>query len=86
MASYKGNAGVISVAGSGSVANVKTFSIDVSAATVETTTMGVTAATHPQTGMVGVYTFTMSGRSGISFIESHFHFKVIICLKLNEFS
>ena len=46
MATYKGNAGVISVAGSGAVANVKTFSIDVSAATVETTAMGVTAATH----------------------------------------
>jgi len=49
MATHKGNDGSIEVAGSGTVAEVKSFSIEASAATAETTTMGSYAATHVPT-------------------------------------
>ena len=49
MASHKGNDGSIVVAGSGTVGEVKSFSIEASAATAETTTMGSYAATHVPT-------------------------------------
>tara|TARA_R110001599_G_scaffold259599_1_gene460086 strand:+ start:1051 stop:1446 length:396 start_codon:yes stop_codon:yes gene_type:complete len=49
MASHKGNDGSIVVAGSGTVAEVKSFSIETSAGTAETTTMGSYAATHVPT-------------------------------------
>ena len=49
MATHKGNDGSIEVAGSGTVAEVKSFSIEASAATAETTTMGPSAATHVPT-------------------------------------
>ncbi len=60
MAAYKGNDGVVTVGASGVVTNVRSFSIDASAATAETTTMGVSAATHVGTitswsGSVDVY-------------------------------
>jgi len=49
MATHKGNDGSIEVAGSGTVAEVKSFSIETSAGTAETTTMGSYAATHVPT-------------------------------------
>ena len=49
MASHKGNDGSIVVAGSGTVGEVKSFSIETSAGTAETTTMGSYAATHVPT-------------------------------------
>lgn len=60
MAAYKGNDGVVTVGSSGVVTNVRSFSIEASAATAETTTMGVSAATHVSTitswsGSVDVY-------------------------------
>ncbi len=49
MASHRGNDGSIVVAGSGTVGEVKSFSIEASAGTAETTTMGSYAATHVPT-------------------------------------
>jgi predicted secreted protein len=49
MATHRGNDGSIEVAGSGTVAEVKSFSIEASSATAETTTMGSYAATHVPT-------------------------------------
>jgi len=49
MASHRGNDGSIVVAGSGTVGEVKSFSIETSAGTAETTTMGSYAATHVPT-------------------------------------
>ena len=49
MASHKGNDGSIVVAGSGTVGEVKSFSIETSAGTAETTTMGSYAATYVPT-------------------------------------
>ncbi len=49
MATHKGNDGSIEVAGSGTVGEVKSFSIETSAGTAETTTMGSYAATHVPT-------------------------------------
>lgn len=46
MATYKGTDGAVTVGATGAVANVKSFSIDASAATVETTAMGSSVATH----------------------------------------
>lgn len=45
MAIHKGNEGVVKV-GSATVLNVRSFSLEESATTLETTTMTVTAATH----------------------------------------
>lgn len=46
MATYKGNSGTVTVGTSGGVANVRSFSIEASSATAETTAMGSSVATH----------------------------------------
>tara|TARA_R110002096_G_scaffold43290_1_gene116614 strand:+ start:194 stop:586 length:393 start_codon:yes stop_codon:yes gene_type:complete len=45
MATYKGNGGTIKI-GSDAVANLRSYSLEASAATSETTTMGSLVATH----------------------------------------
>lgn len=49
MATYKGNDGSVTVGSSGAVTNVRSFSIEASAATAETTAMGSSVATHVAT-------------------------------------
>ena len=48
MATVKGNGGTIKV-GSDAIANLRSYSIETSAATAETTTMGSSVATHVAT-------------------------------------
>ena len=60
MATHKGNDGIVTIDTSGIVTNVRSFSIDESAGTADTTTMGVSAATYVATvttwtGSVDVY-------------------------------
>ena len=60
MATHKGNDGIVTIDTSGIVTNVRSFSIDESAGTADTTTMGVNAATYVATvttwtGSVDVY-------------------------------
>ena len=48
MATYKGNGGTVQV-GSNAIANLRSWSLEASAATAETTTMGSLVATHVPT-------------------------------------
>jgi len=48
MATYKGNGGTVKV-GSNAIANLRSWSLEASAATAETTTMGSLVATHVST-------------------------------------
>jgi len=48
MATYKGNGGTVKV-GSNAIANLRSWSLEASAATAETTTMGSLLATHVPT-------------------------------------